>query len=106
MYKSINYWGLQRGENGTELSKSVLLLEERATGGGGGGGGGQIFNFFLGGGGLLGVPGIFWGEWKMLCPSLRMKKKMRVTPGLGPSIYRSTVHPQKYQEFQAPQKNI
>ena len=46
MYKSINSLGPPTGENGTELSKSVLLLKERATGGGGGGGG-QNFKYFF-----------------------------------------------------------
>ena len=48
MYKSINSLGPPTGENGTEVSKSVLLLKERATGGGGGGGGGggKISNIF------------------------------------------------------------
>ena len=43
MYKSINSLGPPTGENGTDLSKSVLLLKERATGGGGG----KISNIFL-----------------------------------------------------------
>ena len=48
MYKSINSLGPPTGENGTELSKSVLLLKERATGGGGGGeGGGAKFQIFF-----------------------------------------------------------
>ena len=57
MYKSINSLGPPTGENGSELSKSVLLLKERATGGGGGGG--QNFKYFFE---VLGVPDIFGGD--------------------------------------------
>ena len=56
MYKSINSLGPPTGENGTGLSKSVLLLKERATGGGGGGAKFQIFFE------VLGVPDIFGGD--------------------------------------------
>ena len=55
MYKSINSLGPPTGENGTELSKSVLLLKERATRERGRA---KIQIFFE----VLGVPDIFGGD--------------------------------------------
>ena len=57
MYKSINSLGPPTGENGTELSKSVLLLKEMATREEGGGG--KNFKYFFE---VLGVPDFFWGD--------------------------------------------
>ena len=73
MYKSINSLGPPTGENGTELSKSVLLLKERATREGGGGAKFQIFFE------VLGVPD-FLGVMVDARPEPTYDEKMRVPP--------------------------
>ena len=70
MYKSINSLGPPTGENGTELSKSVLLLKERATRGGGGAKFQIFFLRFL----------IFLGVMVDARPEPTYEEKMRVPP--------------------------
>ena len=76
MYKSINLLGPPTGENGTELSKSVLLLKERATRGGGGGGGAKFQIFFFRCIKFL----IFWGVFVDARLEPTYEEKMRVPP--------------------------
>ena len=100
MYKSINSLGPPTGENGTELSKSVLLLKERATREGGGGGGGQNFKYFLRCLEFL----IFLGVMVDARPEPMYEEKMRVPPLVHPKNIRNFKHPKKIFEILATPK--
>ena len=102
MYKTINSLGPPTGENGTEPSKSVLLLKERATRGGGGGGGGRAkFQYFFRCLEFL----IFLGVMVDARPEPTYEEKLRVPPLVHPkNISGISSTPKKYLKFKQPLK--